>query len=82
MCVCGYHIYKTIWMAAGERYFSVRESHSTHPMHPLQLSEGLSQATLVMTGARPGGTGTIPSIAAIRRHSKLCYLFYYNATSN
>ena len=49
---------------------------------PMRLSEGLSQATLVMTGARPGGIGTIPLIAAIRRHSKLCYLFYYNATSN
>ena len=35
------------------------------------LSEGLSQATLVMTGGR--GTGTIPSLAAICRHAKLCY---------
>ena len=46
------------------------------------LSEGLSQATLVMIGARPGGTGTIPLIATIHRRSKLCYLFYYNVTSN
>ena len=46
------------------------------------LSDGLSQATLVMIGARPGGIGRIPSIAAICRRSKLCYLFYYNATSN
>ena len=39
--------------------------------HRLWLSEGLSQATLVMIGAR--GTGTIPLIASIRRHAKLCY---------
>ena len=49
-------------------------------MHAARLSEGLSQATLVMISAR--GTGTIPSIATIRRRSKLCKLFYYNATSN
>ena len=48
--------------------------------HVARLSEDLSQATLMMIGAR--GTGTIPSIAAIRHRSKLCYLFYYNATSN
>ena len=39
-------------------------------MHAARLPEGLSQATLVMIGAR--GTGTIPSIATIRRRSKLC----------
>ena len=39
-------------------------------MHAARLTEGLSQATLVMIGAR--GTGTIPSIATIRRRSKLC----------
>ena len=38
--------------------------------HAARLSEGLSQATLVMIGAR--GTGTIPSIATIRHRSKLC----------
>ena len=32
----------------------------------MRLSESLSQATLVMIGARPGGTGTIPLIAAIK----------------
>ena len=38
--------------------------------HAARLSEGLSQATLVIIGARD--TGTIPSIATIRRRSKLC----------
>ena len=38
--------------------------------HAARLSEGLSQATLVMIGARD--TGMIPSIATIRRRSKLC----------
>ena len=38
--------------------------------HAARLSEGLSQATLAMIRAR--GTGTIPSIATIRRRSKLC----------
>ena len=28
------------------------------------------------------GTGTTPSLAAIRRRTKLCYLLYYNAKSN
>ena len=37
------------------------------------LSEGLSQATLVMTGARGTVTGAIPWIAAICHRAKLCY---------
>ena len=47
----------------------IQNKNSKH--HRPWLSEGLSQATFVMIGAR--GTGTIPSIATIRHRAKLVF---------